>query len=63
VSVGSAVSAEEIRLDSIDSLYYELVFGKKLWRIAPISDHQHSWGYEDGPWKGPEPPLLVTADF
>ena len=30
---------------------------------AEISDHQQSWGYEDGPWKGPEPPLLVAADF
>jgi len=22
---------------------------------APISDHRQSWGYEDGPWKEPEP--------
>jgi len=28
-----------------------------------ISDHHQGWGYEDGPWKGPEPPLLVAADF
>jgi len=28
-----------------------------------ISDHQQSWGYEDGPWKGPGSPLLVAADF
>ena len=28
-----------------------------------ISDHQQSWGDEDGPWKGPGPPLLVAADF
>ena len=28
-----------------------------------ISDHQQSWAYEDGPWKGPGPPLLVAADF
>ena len=28
-----------------------------------ISDHQQSWGYQDGPWKGPGPPLLVAADF
>jgi len=28
-----------------------------------ISDHQQSWGYEDGPWKGPGPSLLVAADF
>jgi len=28
-----------------------------------ISDHQQSWGYEDGPWKRPGPPLLVAADF
>ena len=30
---------------------------------AKISDHQQSWGYEDGPWKGPRPSLLVAADF
>jgi len=30
---------------------------------AEISDHQQSWGYEDGPWKGPRPLLLVAADF
>jgi hypothetical protein len=28
-----------------------------------ISDQQQSWGYEDGPWKGPRPPLLGDADF
>jgi hypothetical protein len=28
-----------------------------------ISDHQQSCEYEDGPWKGPRPPLLVAADF
>jgi len=28
-----------------------------------ISDHQQCWGYEDGPWKGPGPSLLVVADF
>jgi len=28
-----------------------------------ISDHQQSWGHEDGPWKGPGPPLLVAADL
>jgi hypothetical protein len=28
-----------------------------------ISDHQQSWGYADGTWKGPRPPLLVVADF
>jgi hypothetical protein len=29
----------------------------------PISDHQQSWGYEDGPWKRPGPPLLVPLIF
>ena len=24
---------------------------------------EQSWGYEDGPWKGPGPPLLGAADF
>jgi hypothetical protein len=28
-----------------------------------ISDHQQSWGYEDGSWKGPGPPLLGDADL
>ncbi|MCP4252602.1 MAG: hypothetical protein GY775_04170, partial [Candidatus Scalindua sp.] len=32
-------------------------------RLEEISDHQQSWGYEDGPWKGPGPPLLVAADY
>ena len=31
--------------------------------LAEIGDHQQNWGYEDGPWKGPGPPLLVAADF
>jgi hypothetical protein len=31
--------------------------------IDLISDHQKSWGYKDGPSKGPgAPPLLVAAD-
>jgi hypothetical protein len=36
---------------------------KAAWQRHKISDHQQSWGYEDGPWKGPGPPLLVAADF
>ena len=28
-----------------------------------ISGPQQRWGYEDGPWKGPGPPLLGAADF
>jgi hypothetical protein len=24
---------------------------------------EQSWGYEDGPWKGQGPPLLVAADL
>ena len=31
--------------------------------VAAISDHQQNWEYEDGPWKGPGPSLLVAADF
>jgi len=30
---------------------------------SPISDQQQSWGYADGPWKGPKPTLLLAADF
>jgi len=30
-------------------------------KIKQISDQQQSWGYEDGPWKGPGPPLLVAG--
>ena len=32
-------------------------------RSEVISDHQQSWGYEDGPWKGPGPALLMAADL
>jgi hypothetical protein len=33
-----------------------------------ISDHQQSWGYEDGPWKGTGPPccwwpLIFEKEF
>jgi len=28
-----------------------------------ISDPPQSWRYEDGPWKGPGPPLLAAADL
>ena len=31
--------------------------------VRRISDHQQSWEYEDGLWKGPGPTLPVAADF
>jgi len=37
--------------------------GADTLNLGQISDHQQSWVYEDGPWKGPGPPLLVAADF
>jgi TRAP transporter TAXI family solute receptor len=42
--------------------------GHMLGKVSPgrhqtISDPQQSCGYEDGTWKGPEPLLLVAADF
>jgi hypothetical protein len=50
--------------------YHEQVIGTsngvyrlKIDAVIIISDHQQSWGYEDGPWKGPGPPLLGVADF
>jgi len=39
------------------------MFMMLLQLLSKISDHQQSWGYEDGPWKGPGPPLLVAADL
>jgi hypothetical protein len=36
---------------------------KKIQGFVEISDHQQSLGYEEGPWKGPGPPLLMVADF
>jgi hypothetical protein len=52
------------------------IYRKETWNMAAkqsnprililtpeISDHQQSLGYEDGPWKGPGPPLLVAADL
>jgi hypothetical protein len=36
-------------------------------KSAPISDHQQSWRYEDGPWKGPGHlcwwPLIFKKNF
>jgi hypothetical protein len=32
-------------------------------RHIQISDRQQNWGYEDGPWRGPEPSLLLVADL
>jgi len=29
--------------------------GRMVRQDQTISDHQQSWGYEEGPWKGPEP--------
>ena len=43
----------------LDSVQSEMAIYPDL----SISDHQQSWGYEDGPLKGPGPPLLVAADF
>jgi hypothetical protein len=34
-----------------------------MYLLLKISDHQQNWGYEDGSWKGPGPPLLAAADF
>jgi len=31
--------------------------------LTEISDQQQSWGYEDCPWKGPGPPLLVAYEL
>jgi dipeptidyl aminopeptidase/acylaminoacyl peptidase len=39
--------------------FMEIFLGKHLGNQRPPA----SWGYEDGPWKGPGPPLLVAADF
>jgi hypothetical protein len=36
---------------------------EKLITKHKINGHQLSWGYEDGPWKGPGPPLLAASDF
>jgi hypothetical protein len=35
----------------------------KMSKYHKKSATTRSWGYEDGPWKGPGPPLLVAADF
>jgi hypothetical protein len=44
----------------------KLIYSLDAYRVPnliPISGHQQSRGYEDGLWKGSEPPLLVAADF
>jgi hypothetical protein len=40
--------------------YFNLL---SMMELSKISDHQQSWGYEDGPWKGTGPHLLGAADF
>jgi hypothetical protein len=45
--------------ESVDSLNLN---SEKILR-EKISDHQQRWGFEDGPWMGPRPSLLVAADF
>jgi len=47
--------AKSILMEKIGTLSKE--------KLAQISGHQQSWRYEDGPWKGPRPSLLVAADF
>jgi len=41
------------------------IFGEEMY--GEISDHQQSWGYEDGPWKGPGHlcwwPLIFKKNF
>jgi hypothetical protein len=44
-------------------IYITPFAGYRLTNPLKISDHQQSWGYEDGPWKGLGPPLLVAADL
>jgi len=55
------IAAIKVRSSPIDKGVF--LKGQSGYRLYPISDHQQSWGYEDGPWKGPGPPLLVAADF
>ena len=58
---GYQMGIYKIRVKLWDEKGQKLVGFKSAY--AWISDHQQSWGYEDGPWKGPGPPLLVAADF
>jgi hypothetical protein len=39
------------------AFFYLYCFYNGMSRInlQKISDHQQSWGYEEGPWKGPGP--------
>ena len=37
----------------VEGLYEEQLINDKFYQ--KISDHQQSWGYEEGPTKGPEP--------
>jgi len=50
-------------LKDIGTIYDLICELSRYFNNNKISDHQQSWGYEDGPWKGPGPPLLVVADL
>ena len=52
-----------IRGDVADEQQIVLSIWEEIGRATHMSDHQQSWGFEDGPWKGPEPPLLVAYEL
>ena len=52
---------QQLNTEDIPRIFDVLEDSDVFWQ--GISDHQQNWGYEDGPWKGPRPPLLVVADF
>ena len=56
--MGHSAKSGKQKAEAVD----QIPMGVKLYCWG-ISDHQRSWGYEDGPWKGPGPPLLVAADL
>jgi hypothetical protein len=62
---GYCAFVESVSLRPAHSSYHNILktFCTYPRNSVVISDHQQNWGYEDGPWKGPGPLLLVAADF
>ena len=62
VWAGMTVCDYRIRYDRLKFCNFQRFYRLHDCNQAPlISDHQQSLGYEDGLWKGPGPPLLVTG--
>ena len=63
-SIGRSLYSER-RTHEILNPYHMFATAQRI-NLSTINQRppaEQSWGYEDGPWKGPGPPLLGAADL